>query len=114
MAKNIKIKFDADQMRRDGWSEEAIAEEREWIAHLNEDLNRPESEEESEQESEQELDIAVLPDNDPRVPLNVLYARREQLDSLYYTYGDNRTFLEICNITGIINAREEEKNHENF
>ena len=111
MAKNIKIKFDADQMRRDGWSEEAIAEEREWIAHLIEALNRQESEEESKEEA---VDIAVLPDNDPRVPLDVLYARREQLDSLYYTYGDNRTFLEICNITGIINAREEEKNHENI
>ena len=111
MAKNI-IAFNADQMRRDGWSEEAIAEEREWIAHLNEDLAAiEESEEESEEEA---VDIAVLPDNDPRVPLNVLYARREQLDSLYYTYGDNRTFLEICNITGIINAREEEKNHENI
>ena len=113
MAKNI-IVFNADQMRRDGWSEEAIAEEREWIAHLNESLNRPESEEESEQESESELDISLLPDNNPRVPLDVLYARREQLESLYYTYGDNRTFLEICNITGIINAREEEKNHENI
>ena len=110
MAKNI-IGFNADQMRRDGWSEEAIAEEREWIAHLNETLNRQESEEESEEEA---VDIAVLPDNDPRVPLDVLYARREQLESLYYTYGDNRTFLEICNITGIINAREEEKNHENI
>ena len=110
MAKNI-IAFNADQMRRDGWSEEAIAEEREWIAHLNETLNRPESEEESEEEA---VDIAVLPDNDPRVPLDVLYARREQLEDLHYTYGDNRTFLEICNITGIINAREEEKNHENI
>jgi len=110
MAKNI-IEFNADQMRRDGWSEEAIAEEREWIAHLNEDLNRQESEEESEEEA---VDIAVLPDNDPRVPLNVLYARREQLDDLYYTYGDDSTFDKICNITGIINAREEEKNHENF
>lgn len=104
MAKNI-IEFNADQMRKDGWSEEAIAEEREWIAHLNEDLNRQESEE-SEEEA---VDIAVLPDNSPMVPLNVLYARREQLESLYYTYGDNRTFLRICDITGIINAREEEK-----
>ena len=112
MAKNIKIKFDADQMRRDGWSEEAINEEREWIAHLNESLNRQESEEdESEEEA---VDIAVLPDNDPRVPLNVLYARREQLESLYYTYGDADVFDRICNITGIINAREEEKNHENI
>ena len=111
MAKNIKIKFDADQMRRDGWSDAAIAEEREWIAHLNENLNRQESEEESEEEA---VDIAVLPDNDPRVPLDVLYARREQLDDLYYTYGDNDVFDQICNITGIINAREEEKNHENI
>ena len=111
MAKNI-IVFNADQMRRDGWSEEAIAEEREWIAHLNEDLAAiEESEEESEDE---EVDISLLPDNNPKVPLDVLYARREQLESLYYTYGDNRTFLEICNITGIINAREEEKNHENI
>ena len=110
MAKNI-IEFDADQMRRDGWSEKAIAEEREWIAHLNEDLAAiEESEEESEDE---EVDISLLPDNNPKVPLDVLYARREQLESLYYTYGDNRTFLEICNITGIINAREEE-NHENI
>ena len=107
MAKNI-MQFNADQMRRDGWSEEAIAEEREWIAHLNEKLNRQESEE----ESEEELDIAVLPDNDPRVPLDVLRARREQLESLYYTYGDNDVFDQICNITGIINTREEEKNHE--
>ena len=107
MAKNI-IEFNADQMRHDGWSEEAIAEEREWIAHLNADLAAIE---ESEEEA---VDIAVLPDNSPYVPLDVLYARREQLESLYYTYGDNRTFLEICNITGIINAREEEKNHENF
>ena len=110
MAKNI-VQFNADQMRRDGWSEEAIDAEREWIAHLNEALNRPEESEESEEEA---VDIAVLPDNDPRVPLTVLRARRAQLESLYYTYGDNRTFLEICNITGIINAREEEKNHENF
>lgn len=110
MAKNI-IGFNADQMRRDGWSEEAIAEEREWIAHLNENLNRQESEEESEEEA---VDISLLPDNDPRVPLDVLYARREQLDDLYYTYGDNDVFDQICNITGIINAREEEKNHENI
>ena len=106
-----KIVFNADQMRRDGWSEEAIEKEREWIAHLNETLNRPASEEESEEEA---VDIAVLPDNSPRVPLDVLYARREQLESLYYTYGDNDVFDQICNITGIINAREEEKNHENF
>ena len=111
MAKNI-MQFNADQMRRDGWSEEAIAEEREWIAHLNETLNRGEQEQEPEQEQEQELDIAVLPDNDPRVPLDVLRARREQLESLYYTYGDNDVFDQICNITGIINTREEEKNHE--
>ena len=111
MAKNI-MQFNADQMRRDGWSEEAIAEEREWIAHLNESLIRPESEEESE--SEEELDIAVLPDNNPRVPLDVLKSRREQLESLYYTYGDDSIFNQICNITGIINAREEEKNHENI
>ena len=110
MAKNI-IEFDADQMRRDGWSEKAIAEEREWIAHLNEDLNRQESEESEEEEA---VDIAVLPDNSPMVPLDVLYARREQLESLYYTYGDNDVFDQICNITGIINAREEEKNHENI
>ena len=106
-----KIAFNADQMRRDGWSEEAIAEEREWIAHLNEKLNRPESESEEEEEA---IDIALLPDNNPRVPLDVLYARREQLDDLYYTYGDDSVFDQICNITGIINAREEEKNHENI
>ena len=104
MAKNI-IEFNADQMRRDGWPEEAIAEEREWIAHLNETLNRQDSEEESEEEA---VDISLLPDNNPMVPLNVLKSRREQMEDLYYTYGDNRTFLEICNITGIINAREEE------
>ena len=108
----MKIEFNADQMRRDGWSEEAIAEEREWIAHLNEKLNRPESE--SEEEEEEAIDIALLPDNNPRVPLDVLYARREQLEDLYYTYGDDSTFDQICNITGIINAREEEKNHENI
>lgn len=109
MAKNI-IGFNADQMRRDGWSEEAIAEEREWIAHLNEKLNRQESEEE-----EEAVDISLLPDNDPRVPLDVLYARREQLEDLHYTYGDDDVFDQICNITGIINAREEEKNsYENF
>ena len=113
MAKNI-IEFNADQMRRDGWSEEAIAEEREWIAHLNETLNRQESEQESESEEEEEVDISLLPDNNPMVPLDVLYARREQLESLYYTYGDNDVFDQICSITGIINAREEEKNHENF
>ena len=111
MAKNI-IEFNADQMRRDGWSEEAIAEEREWIAHLNEALNRPEESEESEEE--EAVDIAVLPDNSPRVPLDVLYARREQMEDLYYTYGDADVFDRICNITGIINAREEEKNHEDF
>ena len=105
----MKVEFNADQMRRDGWSEEAIAEEREWIAHLNEKLNRPEESE----ESEEEVDISLLPDNNPRVPLDVLYARREQLEDLYYTYGDGSTFDQICNITGIINAREEE-NHENF
>ena len=110
MAKNI-IEFNADQMRRDGWSEEAIAEEREWIAHLNEALNREPEEEESEEEA---VDISLLPDNSPYVPLDVLYARREQLEDLYYTYGDGSTFNQICNITGIINAREEEKNHENF
>lgn len=112
MAKNI-IEFDAEQMRRDGWSEEAIAEEREWIAHLNEDLAAIEESEE-ESESEEEVDIAVLPDNSPRVPLNVLYARREQLESLYYTYGDDSIFNQICDITGIINAREEEDSYENF
>ena len=111
MAKNI-IEFNADQMRRDGWSEEAIAEEREWIAHLNETLNRQESEEESE--SEEEVDISLLPANNPRVPLDVLRPRREQLEDLNYTYGDNDVFDQICNITGIINAREEEKNHENI
>ena len=107
------VVFNADQMRRDGWSEEAIAAEREWIAHLNEELNRQESEE-SEESEEEEVDIALLPDNNPRVPLDVLYARREQLDDLYYTYGDDDVFNQICNITGIINAREEEENHENI
>ena len=111
MAKTI-IEFNADQMRRDGWSEEAIAAEREWIAHLNETLNR-EPEESEESEEEEAVDIAVLPDNSPLVPLDVLYARREQLEDLYYTYGDDSVFNKICNITGIINAREEE-NHEDF
>ena len=106
-----KIAFNADQMRRDGWSEEAIAAEREWIAHLNEKLNREPEEEESESE---QVDISLLPDNSPLVPLDVLYARREQLEDLYYTYGDDSIFNQICNITGIINAREEEKNHENI
>ena len=110
MAKTI-IEFNADQMRRDGWSEEAIAAEREWIAHLNEALNREPEEEESEEEA---VDISLLPDNSPYVPLDVLYARREQLDDLYYAYGDNSVFDKICNITGIINAREEEKNYENI
>ena len=62
----------------------------------------------TEPESEREQDIAVLPDNDPCVPLDVLYARREQLDDLSYTYGDDSVFDQICNIMGIINAREEE------
>ncbi len=103
------VVFNADQMRRDGWSEEAIAAEREWIAHLNEKLNR----EPEEEESEEEVDISLLPDNSPLVPLDVLKSRREQLEDLYYTYGDESVFNKICNITGIINAREEE-NHENF
>ena len=97
------IRFDADQMRRDGWPEEAIDEEREWIAHLNEKINQ----------EEEVVDISLLADSDPRVPTDVLYARREQLDDLYYTYGDDSVFNQICNITGIINAREEE-NYENI
>ena len=101
--------FDVEGARKNGWSEDSI---RDMLSRI-EKINRGEQEQESEQESEQELDIAVLPDNDPRVPLYVLYARREQLEDLYYTYGDDSTFDQICNITGIINAREEE-NHENF
>lgn len=102
--------FDVEGARKNGWSEASI---RDMLSRI-EKINRGEQEQESEQESEQELDIAVLPDNDPRVPLDVLYARREQLDDLYYTYGDDSVFDQICNITGIINAREEEENHENF
>ena len=99
--------FDVEGARKNGWSEASI---RDMLSRI-EKINRGEQ----EQESEQELDIAVLPDNDPRVPLDVLYARREQLDDLYYTYGDDSVFDQICNITGIINVREEEKNsYENF
>ena len=103
--------FDVEGARKNGWSEASI---RDMLSRI-EKINRGEQEQESEQESEQELDISLLPDNDPRVPLDVLYARREQLDDLYYTYGDDSVFDQICNITGIINAREEEKNsYENF
>ena len=103
--------FDVEGARKNGWSEASI---RDMLSRI-EKINRGEQESEPESEQEQELDIAVLPDNDPRVPLDVLYARREQLDDLYYTYGDDSVFDQICNITGIINAREEEKNsYENF
>ena len=89
--------FDVEGARKNGWSE----------ASIHDMLSRIEKINRGEQEQEQEQDIAVLPDNDPRVPLNVLYARREQLEDLHYTYGDDDVFDQICNITGIINAREE-------
>ena len=108
MANKFVTFFDVEGARKNGWSEASI---RDMLSRI-ERLNR--GEQEQEQESEQELDISLLPDNSPYVPLDVLYARREQLESLYYTYGDDSTFNQICNITGIINAREEEKNHENI
>ena len=104
MANKFVTFFDVEGARKNGWSEASI---RDMLSRI-EKINRGEQEQESEQESEQELDIAVLPDNSPSVPLDVLYARREQLDDLYYTYGDDSVFDKICNITGIINAREEE------
>ena len=106
--------FDVEGARKNGWSEASIRDMLSRIEKINRGEQEQEQEQESEQESEQELDIAVLPDNDPRVPLDVLYARREQLEDLHYTYRDDSVFDKICNITGIINAREEEKNHENF
>lgn len=99
--------FDVEGARKNGWSEASI---RDMLSRI-EKINRGEQEQESESK-EEAVDISLLPDNDPRVPLDVLYARREQLDDLYYTYGDDSVFDKICNITGIINAREEEKNHE--
>ena len=112
MANKFVTFFDVEGARKNGWSEDSI---RDMLSRI-EKINRGEQEQESESESEQEqeLDISLLPDNSPYVPLDVLYARREQLESLYYTYGDNDVFVKICNITGIINAREEEKNHENI
>ncbi len=112
MANKFVTFFDVDGARKNGWSEDSI---RDMLSRI-ERLNRGEQEQESEQESEseEEVDISLLPDNSPLVPLDVLYARREQLDDLYYTYGDESVFNKICNITGIINAREEEENHENF
>ena len=108
MANKFVTFFDVEGARKNGWSEASIRDMLPRIERLNSGEPAPEP----ESESEEELDIAVLPDNDPRVPLNVLRARREQLESLYYTYGDDSTFNQICNITGIINTREEEKNHE--
>ena len=96
--------FDVEGARKNGWSEASI---RDMLSRI-EKINRGEPEPEQESESEEEVDISLLPDNNPRVPLDVLYARREQLDDLYYTYGDDSIFDQICNITGIINAREEE------
>lgn len=104
MANKFVTFFDVEGARKNGWSEASI---RDMLSRI-EKINRGEQEQEQEQESEQELDIAVLPDNDVRVPLDVLKSRREQLESLHYTYGDDSTFDQICNITGIINAREEE------
>lgn len=95
--------FDVEGARKNGWSEASI---RDMLSRI-EKINRGEQEQESESK-EEAVDISLLPDNDPRVPLDVLYARREQLDDLYYTYGDDSVFDKICNITGIINAREEE------
>lgn len=100
--------FDVEGARKNGWSEASI---RDMLSRI-EKINRGEQEQESE--SEEEVDISLLPDNSSLVPLDVLYARREQMEDLYYTYGDADVFDRICNITGIINAREEEKNHENF
>ena len=104
MANKFVTFFDVEGARKNGWSEASIRDMLSRIERLNSG--------EQESESEQDLDISLLPDNSPYVPLDVLYARREQLESLYYTYGDNDVFDQICNITGIINAREEEKNHE--
>lgn len=112
MANKFVTFFDVEGARKNGWSEASIRDMLSRIERLNRGETAPQPE--PEQEPDADLDIAVLPDNSPYVPLNVLYARREQMEDLYYTYGDNRTFLEICNITGIINAREEEKNHENI
>lgn len=106
MANKFVTFFDIEGARKNGWSEASIRDMLSRIERLNSGETPTESE--SESESEQELDIALLPDNNPRVPLDVLYARRDQLDDLYYTYGDDSVFDQICNITGIINAREEE------
>lgn len=103
--------FDVEGARKNGWSEASIRDMLSRIERLNSGEPAPEPESESEEEA---VDISLLPDNNPRVPLDVLYARREQLEDLHYTYGDADVFDRICNITGIINAREEEKNHENF
>ena len=80
-----------------GWSKEQIDESNKLVTKAIEFAD----------DVDDGLDIAVLPDNDSRVPLNVLYARREQLEDLYYEYGDTNVFNSICNITGFINAREE-------
>ena len=112
MANNFVTFFDVEGARKNGWSEASIRDMLSRIEKIN--SGEPAPEPESESEEEEAIDIALLPDNNPRVPLDVLYARREQLDDLYYTYGDDSVFDQICNITGIINAREEEKNHENF
>ena len=114
MANKFVTFFDVDGARKNGWSEASIRDMLSRIEKINRGEQEQESESEQEQEQEQELDISLLPDNSPYVPLDVLYARREQLESLYYTYGDDSTFNQICDITGIINAREEEKNHESI
>jgi len=114
MANKFVTFFDVDGARKNGWSEASIRDMLSRIEKINRGEQEQEQESESEQEQEQELDISLLPDNNPMVPLNVLYARREQMEDLYYTYGDADVFDRICNITGIINAREEEKNHENI
>lgn len=104
MANKFVTFFDVEGARKNGWSEDSI---RDMLSRI-EKINRGEPAPEPESESEEEVDISLLPDNNPKVPLDVLKSRREQLESLYYTYGDNDVFDQICNITGIINAREEE------
>ena len=106
MANKFVTFFDVEGARKNGWSEASIRDMLSRIEKIN--RGEQEQEQESEQESEQELDISLLPDNNPRVPLDVLKSRREQMEDLYYTYGDADVFDRICNITGIINAREEE------
>ena len=111
MANKFVTFFDVEGARKNGWSEASIRDMLSRIEKIN--SGEPAPEPESESEESEEIDISLLPDNSPYVPLDVLYARREQLEDLYYTYGDDSVFNKICNITGIINAREEE-NHEDF